>query len=384
MKVCLIYDFLTEAGGLERLIANHAKMLAEEGFDVEILTYHYNKEVIDRTGLSKFKITNISAIKTKYELINILSSILLSFLGVYKLKNHNPNLFISYSFPANFLIRDKKIKKVNFMNHYPNFLYLNNKEKLEWASSTKGLRLLVVFLSWFLGNYFKKLDLSLVKKSNLSFANSKFTKKKLDKIYNINSIVSYPPVSPIFKPSNIKIKEKYIFAAGRIIPDKKYDWLIESLSLMKNKLPLYISGDGTNEYKNKLKELAKKKKVKLKFVDKSLEKLIIYYTNAAIFAFSTPGEDFGLVPAESLSCGTPVVVWGDGAGPTEQVIDKVNGFLAKPYNKKDFASKLDLAIADKLKNTNKKKIISSARKFSYRQVKESFIKEIRRIALKDI
>jgi len=153
---------------------------------------------------------------------------------------------------------------------------------------------------------------------------------------------------------------------------------------MKNKLPLYISGDGTNEYKNKLKELAKKKKVKLKFVDKSLEKLIIYYTNAAIFAFSTPGEDFGLVPAESLSCGTPVVVWGDGAGPTEQVIDKVNGFLAKPYNKKDFASKLDLAIADKLKNTNKKKIISSARKFSYRQVKESFIKEIRRIALKDI
>ena len=68
------------------------------------------------------------------------------------------------------------------------------------------------------------------------------------------------------------------------------------------------------------------------------QKLIIYYTNATLFAFPAPGEDFGLVPAESLACGTPVVVWGDGAGPTEQITDGLNGFHAKPYDLKDFVN----------------------------------------------
>ena len=377
MKICLIYDFLTEAGGLEREMANHAKMLMEDGFDVEVLTYCYDKEVLKRTGFSGIKVKNISVIKTKYEFLNIFLSIFLSFLGIYKLKE-NPDLFITYSFPANFLIRDKKIKKINFMNHYPHFLYLEGKEKITWALSTRGFkRLAAAVLSWPLGWYFKSLDKKLVRKNDLCFANSKFTKKRLDNIYNINSIVSYPPIGSIFKPFMNKINQKYVFVAGRIIPDKKYDWLIEICSYMKNKIPLYISGDGNINYTNELSEFAREKNVNLKFLGKlPTEDLIKYYGSALVFAFPTPGEDFGLVPAESLACGTPVVVWGDGAGPTEQVIDKVNGFWAKPYDKRDFARKLDKAIDSRLKYKNKRKIIISAKKFSYGEVKKNFVKKI--------
>ncbi len=377
MKICLIYDFLTEAGGLEREMANHARMLLEDGFDVEVLTYHYDKEVLNRTGFDGIKVKNVSFTKTKYEFLNIFLSILFSFLGIYKLKE-NPDLFITYSFPANFLIREKKVKKINFMNHYPHFLYLDKKEKFVWATSTKGMkRLTVTILSWFLGGYFKHLDRKLVRKSDLCFANSEFTKKRLDKIYGIKSIASYPPIYPVFGPSKERIKEKYIFVAGRIIPDKKYDWLIESMSHMKNKLPLYISGEGEQSYKSELSTLAKRKSVEIKFLGRlPTDELIKYYSSALAFAFPTPGEDFGLVPAESLACGTPVVVWGDGAGPTEQVIDGINGYWVKPYNKKDFALKLDKAIDTNLKKKNKKQILKSAEKFSYREVKKDFIKKI--------
>lgn len=380
MKVYLIYDFLTEAGGLERLMANHAKMLKEEGFEIEILTYHYDKEVLKRTGLDKFKIRNISVLKTKNEFINIFSSIFLSFLGLYSIKTQNDNLFITYSFPANFLIRNKKNKKINFMNHYPHFIYLRGKEKIIWASSTKGAkRLAVVILSWIFGWYFRELDKKLVKNSNLNFANGEHTKKRLDSIYDINTKVSYPPISQIFKPSKRKIKENYIFMAGRVIPDKKYEWAIESCSYMKNKLPLFISGDGNLDYIEKLKVLAKEKKVDLRFVEKDLDDLIAYYTNAYVFAFPTPEEDFGLVPSESLACGTPVVVWGDGAGPTEQVIHGINGFHAKPYDKKDFAKKMDDVIDTKMKQRNRKRILDSAKKFSYNVVKKGFKSEIKKI-----
>ncbi|MEK6952893.1 MAG: glycosyltransferase [Nanoarchaeota archaeon] len=380
MKIYLIYDFLTESGGLERLMANHAKMLKEEGFEVDVLTYHYTQEVIKRAGFEGITIKNISIVKTRSELINIFLSIFLSFFGINKLRDCNPDLFITYSFPANYLIRNKRMRKINYMNHYPHFLYLKGKEKIEWASSIKGFkRWLVTISSWFFGWYFKKLDMTLVLKSNLNFANSNFTKKRLDKLYNIKCIVSYPPISKVFKPSERKISDKYIFAAGRIIPDKKYDWLIESCSLMKNKLPLYISGDGSHEYVEKLTKLAEEKGVEIKFVNRSLNDLIIYYTNASVLAFSTPGEDFGLVPAESLACGTPVVVWGDKAGPTEQVIDNVNGYYANPYDLKDFAEKLDKTIYTNLKTRNRKMIIESSKKFSYEEVKMGFIKEIKKI-----
>jgi len=100
-----------------------------------------------------------------------------------------------------------------------------------------------------------------------------------------------------------------------------------------------------------------------------------------IFAFPTPNEDFGLVPAEAMACGTPVVIWGDGAGPTEQVIDGVSGYYAKPYNLKDFANKIDLAIESKIKKKNRRKIILASKKFSYNAIKKDFIKEIKKIVL---
>ncbi len=377
MKICMIYDFLTEAGGLERELANHAKMLIEEGFEVEVLTYCYDEEVLQKTGFDGIKIKNISFLKTRFEFLNVFMSIFFSFLGIHKLKE-NADLFVTYSFPANYLIRDKKTKKINFMNHYPHFLYLDKKEKIKWAASTKGLkRWTVTVLSWFLGWYFRELDRNMVKKCDLCFANSKFTKKRLDDIYKINCVVSYPPLDPVFKPSKNKINEKFIFCSGRIIKDKRDDLLIEACSHIKNKMPLYRSGEGNQGYKKELQELAKKKGVDLKFLGRLPTKdLIDYYTSASVYAFPTPGEDFGLVPTESLACGTPVVVWGDGAGPTEQVIDNVNGFWAKPYDNKDFAKKIDSIIDSKMKFKNRKEIIKSIKKFSYGEVKNGFLNGI--------
>jgi glycosyltransferase involved in cell wall biosynthesis len=372
-----MYDFLTESGGLERLMSNHAKMLKEEGHKVEVLTYYYNKKVLQRTGFNGIKVNNISILKTKSELLNIFLSIFLSAIGISKIKKHKTDLYITYSFPTNFAIRNKKIKKINYMNHYPNFLYLPKNERFLWAKSTKGVKgLIAIIVSSFFRKHLKKLDKKLVSKSNLNFANSNFTKNKLEKIYNKKIIVSYPPVSQIFRSSKKSLTQKYIFVAGRIIPDKKYELLINACSLMKNKLPLYISGEGSKIYIEKLKRLAKKREIDLIFVNNSIEKLIIYYSNATIFAFPTPGEDFGLVPAESLSCGTPVVIWGDGSGPTEQIIDGINGYHSKPYNLKDFARNMDKIIENKIKLKNKRRILISAKKFSYNEVKKKFISEI--------
>jgi glycosyltransferase involved in cell wall biosynthesis len=199
----------------------------------------------------------------------------------------------------------------------------------------------------------------------------------------MNSVISYPPLDKRFKPVPESIKEKFVFSSSRIIPDKKYEWLVEAMSHMKHKLPLYLAGTVEDSYKAKLLELAKQKRVNLQFLGRlTTDKILAYYSSATVFAFPTPGEDFGLVPAESLSCGTPVIVWGDGAGPTEQIIDGVTGYLAKPYDKKDFGHKIDLCIETDLKHKNRQKIIDSSYKFSYYGVKEQFLGEVNKVLKK--
>jgi len=375
--VCLIYEFLSEQGGLEREIINHSNFLKQRGYKVKVLTCHLNKKILKLLPFEGVEIETIGKINTKYEALNLI----LCFLGFNNLKKYSPDLFISYSFPCNFLIRKNKSKKINYINHFPHFLYLRGKEKIEWASSTQGpKRWFSVILSWFAGFFLRKLDKKLVHKNDLIFTNSDFTKKRIDSIYDINTTVSYPPLDPKFKPSKKKIKQKFVFSSSRIIPDKKYEWLINSMSYMKNKIPLYVAGSVEDSYKNKLLNLAKQKNVQLRFLGRlNTPQIINLYTNATVFAFPTPEEDFGLVPAESLACGTPVVVWGDGAGPCEQVINGENGFHAKPYKFKDFGAKIDKIIDSDMKKKNKKKIIQSSKKFSAKEIKKSFIKEIEKI-----
>jgi len=377
-KVYLFYEFLSEQGGLERELINHANMLKDEGYEVKILTCHLNPKILKELPFAGLKVEAIPKIHTKFEIINLAQCA----LGFHKLKDYNPDAFLVYSFPTNFLVRNKKAKKINYMNHFLHAYHMPWSERIEWASGTQGIKRWVsVIASPFLSGWLTRLDKRLVKKNDLRFANSEFTKKRLDKLYRINSIVSYPPLDPRFNsPSKKKMKEKFIFSSSRIIPDKKYELLIDAMQYMENKVPLFLAGSVEDSYKNILEDRAHKNKITLKFLGRlNTEEIKDYYTNALVFAFPTPGEDFGLVPAESMACGTPVVVWGDGAGPTEQVIDGITGYHAKPYDLKGYAKKIDTILDNNLKSRNRLKIINNAKRFSYSEIKKGFLKEVNKL-----
>lgn len=375
--ISLIYEFLSEQGGLERELINHARFLIEKGYDVDILTCHLDERILKLLPFEGIPVRTISTIKTPIESLNMV----LCFLGFNNLNQHNPDLFISYSAPCNYLLRNKQTKKVNYINHFPHFLYLKGKDKIEWASSTQGIkRWIAVLVSWLFGNHLRKFDKKLLLKNDLNVVNSEYTRKRLSKIYGTDFLVSYPPVDPKFKPADLKLNEKFIFSSSRIIPDKKYEWLIQALSHLKQKMPLYIAGSVNDSYKTSLLSLAKENNVQIRFLGKlTTDQIVKYYSNASVFAFPAPKEDFGLVPAESLSCGTPVVAWGDGAGPTEQIIEGINGYLARPYELQDFADKIELCIKNNIKQRNKKRILDSAKKFSFDEIKKWFVREIERI-----
>lgn len=161
--------------------------------------------------------------------------------------------------------------------------------------------------------------------SNLNF-NSISNSQRVPGINYIATVYNGVDINK-FKPS-INPKRDYLFWAGRIIEKKGPR---EAIAVSKAlKMPLILAGKITNmDYFKKYieKELDGKN---IKFVGEiHFEEMLRFYQNAkATLVPAKWNEPFGLVPAESLACGTPVVAY-DGGALKEIIKHKKVGFLAK-------------------------------------------------------
>ncbi len=111
---------------------------------------------------------------------------------------------------------------------------------------------------------------------------------------------------------NINAESKIIVSLGRIHSKKGFDILINAFNLVKNNLPnifLFIAGEdyGEKEHLNKIiGDLNLNNSVILMGPIEGEEK-VNYLRNANVFALASYDENFGMVYAESLSLGTPIV-----------------------------------------------------------------------------
>ena len=197
---------------------------------------------------------------------------------------------------------------------------LNNKTKQE------ALRLK------FYGNRMSNNDKKYTNYSKYTVTNSYFSRESLLRSYGINSFVSYLGVDTnLFKPIDLS-KENFVLSVGQCLPEKGFHFIIKSLSKIDiNIRPEFIivSDQGNIHWQNYLKNLASKLKVKLKILTMiSDEELVSLYNKAKLVVYASYLEPFGLVPLESMSCGTPVVAVKEG-GMRETVIDGKTGILTE-------------------------------------------------------
>lgn len=154
-------------------------------------------------------------------------------------------------------------------------------------------------------------------------ANSEFVRERIQRAWNRDAKVIYPPVDVQSIKSTANWREallpeeearishlpgSFILGASRFVPYKRLDWVIEAGE--KNDVPVVIAGSGPDE--SRLRILAQQKNVPVHFVENpSTELLYALYQAAAVFVFP-PVEDFGIMPVEAQAAGTPVVVtnWG--------------------------------------------------------------------------
>jgi glycosyltransferase involved in cell wall biosynthesis len=151
-------------------------------------------------------------------------------------------------------------------------------------------------------------------------ANSQFVRERIQTYYGREATVIYPPFdNGFFQPPADGTRQDFYLAVGALVPYKRFDLIIDAFRKLERRL--VIAGHGA-EFQ-KLRNCAPPNvEVRGRVDDEQLRRL--YQTARAMVVAAR--EDFGIVTAEALSCGCPVIALGAGGSP-EILQDGINGIL---------------------------------------------------------
>ena len=137
---------------------------------------------------------------------------------------------------------------------------------------------------------------------------------------------------------------------GSMIKRKGLDLLINALPYIDAEYELHIVGNGIQEEKETLQKLAKEMKVADKIVwcgFKEGDDLLKEYREAAVFVLPTREDCFGLVLLEALCAKVPIVTSKYADGAYDTIIDGINGYIADPFDAKEFGERINSALTEK-------------------------------------
>lgn len=179
-----------------------------------------------------------------------------------------------------------------------------------------------------INTYMRVWDWSISKRVDYWVANSNYVAQKIRKIYGKESTVIYPGIiKHNFKKVNIRkiynLPDKFALVVSRLYDYKRVDWAIKACK--KTNTNLVIIGEGPDlRYLKKISKRDKRIRF-LGFVPDSHRDS--FFQEAEVLLFCGI-EDFGLVPVESMSYGTPVLAYREG-GVLETVKEKITGEFFK-------------------------------------------------------
>ncbi len=359
MRICFVtFSYSTNStGGIERYLNTTIRELIKRGHIVDVITVSDGKNKIERMG--NLTVHSLYFMNTEFSNKEI---------GGRRLYNYLKNL-----------VNQKKIDIISAENFYrgtpPSYAFAINLVSLETgvpatlrmhAHFNKEIeKALVKDLMW------SKI-ISISKSVNNAAYNAGVRVKKL--------IVVYPGVdTEFFRPGlgkewlrkriGVSDKDILILHASRITGSKNHSslelkgiiTLLESFSMLAQKhkniklliataRPPKIWKKYFEEATQKIKDLAEIQGFGNKIIVQpfELQEMPLVYNGSDIFVMASQMESFGLVYAEAMACGLPVIGTSVGGVP-EIIINNTTGFLIIPDAPVELEKKIEILIKDEKK-----------------------------------
>lgn len=326
MQVLILnHEFPPLGGGVGITTYNVARELVKMGHKVDVLTSRYKdlkkEEIIE--GIQVYRVKSFRKNILTNTLIGMLAFVIFGIIRYRK------------------LCKQKKYRVVHFFFSVPSgiiSLFTPKRQRFSIVVSLQGSDVpgydpyTFRFLHWL----FKPLNKMVWHKADILFALSHGLKRiaqKTDKNVRIE-VIHNGVDSNIFrvldkkKPATSKIR---LICVARLIKRKGIQYLLYALSNIKrNNIELMIVGTG--DYEEQLRQLVKKlnlSQIVTFYGYCPNEGLCRLYNDSDIFALPSLTESFGIVFAEAMACGLPIIGTRVGGIP-EFVRDQVDGFLVPP------------------------------------------------------
>lgn len=319
MKVALVHDYIKEYGGAERVL----EALHEIWPEAPVFTTVYlpdflgpHRDRFDTWDIRSSWLQKIPFVEKLISPIRLLTPWVFENLDFTGFEAVIVSATGAY-FP-NLIVRKPETLHICYCHTPPRYLY-GYPTARNWQKNALGR-----IIGGLVNHHFRQLDFVSAWRPDFFIANSNETKRRIEKFYRREAIVIYPPV----EINGIRNKElgirnkKYFLSGGRLARAKRIDLAIEACN--KLKLPLKVFGKPFADYGEELKVMAGPT---VEFIGEvSDDELFKLYENAEAFIYPALDEDFGIMPVEAMSVGTPVIALNQG-GPKETVINGKTGVL---------------------------------------------------------
>ncbi len=141
----------------------------------------------------------------------------------------------------------------------------------------------------------------------------------------VPEVVRLPSDLPVAGPPVPPADRNGFFTASRLEGPKRLDLLVRAMAHVTADVELAIAGRGP-EQPRLAEAAAGDRRIRL-LGSIGDDELARRYGTALAVPFVPVDEDYGLITVEALSAGTPVLTTTDAGGPTELVINGVNGLV---------------------------------------------------------
>ncbi len=362
-NIALTHSSFSEFGGAERVIINQVKGLKGLGHNVTCFTSTSSNE--------KFSDTNVQCygMEIPSPFCRLLLNISSNMIGIskiakklrgynYILSHHHPGPLVAYEVKKKF-----GIPYIVYVHHLPLFLYPLevDKKPLKWAHNGSRFTIEILSKSPGINQWLKGADRRAIMYADALLTNSQYVARQIRSIYNREAQICRPGVDTssfqnlVDDPSLDNFKKLHglgdnaIILVARMTPQKKFDWAIQILKLVKKKIKnvqLVIKTE--IPHYNKWTQVLFQKMNVANSDDKSVrwitnldrKDLPLLYKSTKVYISTSVKEAFGISPIEAMACGLPVVAWDDDSGTTEYIENSRNGYLCRPYDLKDFVEKI--------------------------------------------
>lgn len=179
------------------------------------------------------------------------------------------------------------------------------------------------------------------------------------------------------------LTSKTIIAAGRLVPQKGFDLLIEAFKIVNEKHPDWkLKIYGTGRERANLENLIEQHKLYNHVILMGATQHIdVELSKASIYALSSRFEGFGMVIVEAMQCGVPVVSFDCPKGPSEIIDHNRDGILVEDGNVELFAKSLMQLISDSRKREKfAKQAIQNVKRFEIDEIGMIWTKTIDEIS----